>query len=278
MTRLLLLLLWICHLPAQQVTLPREPIIFGDAFELTVTAAADFDAGRLLPLLVELLDRTPAGANERWRFRARCYEVGEVTLSLDPAFTLTVVTSLPEPVGDLEWPSEGWLIEPEQDSSWLLLGLLGCGAIGALYWSRFLRSAQTSKQVVVAETTLQWDALNALRQLLPPNGDSYQPYYHQLKAIVRRHCQARFRVPADMRTSEELVLGIPSVQRTNVQRMLQPCLATCDVALFGGAYGGDQNHQDAKDHAIAFIEATGAAAMHTAALSTSELPAAGVAQ
>lgn len=268
MTRLLLLLLLACHLPAQQVTLPSEPIVFGEAFELTVTAAADFDAGRLLPLVVELLDRTPTGVSERWRFQARCYQVGEVTLSLDPVYKLTVVTSLPEPAGELEWPSEGWLIEPEQDSSWLLFGLLGVGAMGVFCWSRFLRMAPATVPAVVTENAPPWDALAALRDLLPPDSAGYQSYYQQLKAIVRRHCHARFRVPAEMRTSEELVLAL-----TNAQPTLQRCLATCDVALFGGFYGSDQNHQHAKDHAIAFVAATGAAVVPV-----SVAPIAGAAQ
>ncbi|MFT7537230.1 MAG: hypothetical protein ACI85K_003187 [Hyphomicrobiaceae bacterium] len=254
MTRLLLLLVLACHLPAQQVALRSEPIVFGEAFELTVTAAADFDAGRLLPLVVELLDRTPTAAGERWRFKARCYQVGEVTLSLDPAHKLTVVTSLPEPAGELEWPSEGWLIQPEQDSSWLLFGLLGVGVIGVFCWSRFLRSAPAPAPSVVTEKAPPWDALAALRDLLPPDSAGYQSYYQQLKAIVRRHCHARFRVPAEMRTSEELVLAL-----TNAQPTLRLCLATCDIALFGGLYGSDQNHQHAKDHAVAFVAATGAA-------------------
>lgn len=256
MKGLWLLLLLACYLPAQQVTLPREPIVFGNTFELTVTAPADFDPNRLLPLLVELLDRTPVGANEQWRFRARIYEVGEVTLSLDPPVKLTIVTSLSEPSGALEWPSEGWLVEPEQSSSWLSFGLLGVGAMVVLW--RFLRSASIAvpEQAAAPENAPQWDALAALGDLLPPSSDSYESYYQQLKAIVRRHCHVRFRVPADVRTSEELVLTLPTAQQT-----LQPCLSACDVALFGGAYGSNQDHQYAKDQAIAFVAATTGTAM-----------------
>jgi hypothetical protein len=251
-----LLLLLACYLPAQQVTLPRDPIVFGDAFELTVTARAEFDPGRLSPLVVELLDRTPAGTSQQWRFRARSYQVGEITLSLDPPVKLTIATSLPDPAGELEWPSEGWLIEPKQSFLWLGIGLLGVVAT-FLLWLRFLRVAPVAPvKTAAVENRPQWDALTALRELLPPNSGSYESYYQQLKAIVRRHCHVRFRVPADVRTSEELVLTLPNVQPT-----LQPCLSACDVALFGGEYGSGQNHQDAKDQAIAFVAATRAAAM-----------------
>ncbi|MGK0205700.1 MAG: hypothetical protein ACI9S9_004791, partial [Planctomycetota bacterium] len=186
----------------------------------------------------------------------RSYQVGEVMLALDPPVNLTIASSLAEPAGNLEWPSEGWLIEPEQSSWWLLFGLLGAGVIAVLLWWRSSRPEPVPEQLAVAVKAPQWDALAALRDLLPPNRDSYEAYYQQLKAIVRRHCHSRFRVPAEMRTSEELVLALPNAQPT-----LAPCLATCDVVLFGGAGGSDQNPQHAKDHAIAFVEATRTAAM-----------------
>ena len=248
---LLCLLMLVGSLPAQEVVLPSEPIVFGQAFELTVTAGADFDAGRLLPLVVELLDRTPAGDVEQWRFRARCYEVGAVTLSLEPPVELAVATSLPDPVGELEWPSEGWLIEPETSSAWLAFALCALLAVAGLWWWRTSRVEEVPETVAAPQPHSEWDAMLALRELAMPGGDAYEPFYEQLKAIVRRHCHARFRVPADVRTSEELIHALPNTQST-----LQPCLSTCDVALFGGAYGTGQNHQHAKDHAIAFVEAT----------------------
>ena len=105
-------------------------------------------------------------------------------------------------------------------------------------------------------TAPDWDAMVALQELLLPSNGACESYYQQLKAIVRRHCHARFRVPADVRTSEELVLALPRAQRT-----LQPCLSTCDIVLFGGDLGVAQNHQGAKDAAIAFVAATNKAAV-----------------
>tara|TARA_R110002096_G_scaffold879_2_gene4934 strand:- start:1108 stop:1926 length:819 start_codon:yes stop_codon:yes gene_type:complete len=255
---LLLALLFVGHLPAQQVTLSSQPIVFGDAFELTVTAASDFEPARLLPLQVELLDRSPVGTQQQWRFRARCYEVGRVTLSLDPPVQFTVATSLPEPRGELEWPGNGWLLKPPASSSWLVFVVVGVALLAGLLWWRFSRTPPVVEVVPEAAAAPDWDAMAALQELMLPSKDSSngtcQPYYQQLKSIVRRHCQARFRVPADMRTSEELVLALPKAQPT-----LQPCLSTCDVVLFGGVFGADQDHQRAKDTAIAFVAATSTA-------------------
>ena len=81
-------------------------------------------------------------------------------------------------------------------------------------------------------------------------------FYARLKAILRKHCAARFHLPAEVRTSEELLRALPKALPT-----LQPCLMTCDVVLFGGA-AADDSRQDpatrdgARDHAIQFVEST----------------------
>jgi hypothetical protein len=250
MTKLWLLLL-ACALPAQQVTLPTEAVIFGDEFEITVTASDAFDPGQLSPLVVELLDRTAIGARQTWRFRARCYQVGEVTLALNPPAKLMVATSLPEPAGGLEWPSDGWLMTPGSSGLWPWMSLLGAGVILA-WWLRSYRAAKAEPAMpAVADRGQEWDAMAALKELLPPGSGSYQPYYQQLKAIVRRHCHVRFLVAADVRTSEELLQTLPDLEPP-----LKVCLNACDVALFGGDLGHRQDHQDAKTQAIAFVSAT----------------------
>lgn len=255
MTKLWLLLL-ACALPAQQVTLPKEPVIFGDEFEITVTASGAFDPGQLSPLVVELLDRTAIGAKQKWRFRARCYQVGEVALALNPPAKLMVASSLPEPAGGLEWPSDGWLMTPDSSGIWAWMSLLGVGVLLA-WWLRSSRAGKPEPAMpAVADDGQQWDAIAALRSLSPPESGSYQPYYQQLKAIVRRHCHVRFLLPADVRTSEELLQTLPDHEPP-----LKGCLHACDVALFGGDIGRGQDHQDAKTQAIAFVNATRADAI-----------------
>lgn len=241
-------------LPAQTLTLPSAPIVFGEAFELTITTAQPFDEARLLPLTVELLSRTPQGKAEQLRFRARCYELGQVILSLEPPQTLQVASCLPDPVGELEWPGDGWQLAPSEGSMWLLWGSFALVVAAACIWLR-RRQTPIEAPAVLAAAVPQWDALAALRELAG-DGATDDAYYQQLKAIVRKHCAVRFHLPADVRTSEELLQALPKAQPT-----LQPCLRTCDTVLFGGAAAADilqdvATRDGARDHAIQFVETT----------------------
>lgn len=255
-------------IPAQGVQLPDEPIVFGQPFELVVTAAPGFDAARLTPLVVELLDRSEAGAGSavRYRYEARCYEVGDVTLAIEPPVSFAVATSLPDPAGELEWPGDGWLVEPEKQSAWWPLWLGAALVAGSGAWFLRRRWNEDAAPEAVPASVPTWDAAAALRELAMPTGDGYEAFYRELKAIVRRHCVARFEVPAEVRTSEELLSVLP-----DAGDRLQPCLSTCDLALFGGSLfgrqpfvgglaggsdSGGQPHRHARDHAIAFVEAT----------------------
>lgn len=250
--------IFVAGLPAQKVTLPSEPIVFGEAFELTITTAQPFDQARLLPLTVELLSRESQGNTEQLRFRARCYELGEVTLPLEPPQTLQVASCLPDPAGVLEWPGDGWWIEPSEGSHWVLFTSFALLAVAVCIWWRVRRKPIEESEGLqpVAPT---WDALAALRELAG-EGAAGEAFYLQLKAIVRKHCAVRFHLPADVRTSEELLQALPKARAT-----LQPCLMTCDVVLFGGAAAAGihddvANRDGARNHAIQFVKATQVAA------------------
>jgi len=240
-------------LPAQQVMVATDPVVFGQRFELVVTTTQPFAAERLSPLVVELLSQTSRGGVDELRFAARCYEVGEVVLALDPPYALRVASCLPEPDGGLEWPSDGWQLDAEAGRSWPLLGLFGL-LVAALAW-RATRGKGSVGPEAAAALAPRWDALAALRQLAT-EGVTGDAFYARLKAILRKHCAARFHLPAEVRTSEELLRALPKALPT-----LQPCLMTCDVVLFGGA-AADDSRQDpatrdgARDHAIQFVEST----------------------
>lgn len=236
---------------SQEIQLGNQPIVFGEAFELTVIADATFDPDLLSPLEANLLEQTPAGGLVRWRFRARCYEIGVVVLATDPPFQLSVASSLPDatnPEGALEWPSQGWLIEESAGGTWLFLGLsLFVGFIGLLWW-RSSHTTTVAKGSLDKASSEPWDVAAALRELSELQDDD-EAFYQTLKAIVRRHCSVHFHLPASVRTSEELVAALPSAITT-----LGPCLTSCDVAMFGGEAYRQNAPETARTFAKMFLE------------------------
>ena len=236
---------------SQEIQLANQNVVFGEAFELSVIANDNFDQNRLSPLVVNLLDQTPAGDLVRWRFRARCYEIGIVTLAIDPPLQLNVTSSLPDtsnPQGELEWPSRGWLIEESTSSRWLLLGL-SLFIVGAGFtWWRSSRTDRLDPEVQENQLRDHWDAAAALRELSELHNDD-AAFYQTLKAIVRRHCAVQFQLPAEVRTSEELIAALPSAIAT-----LGPCLNSCDIAMFGGEAYQQNSPETVRAHAKMFVE------------------------
>ncbi len=238
---------------SQDIQLANQNVVFGEAFELSVIADEDFDQDCLSPLVVKLLGQAPAGDLVHWSFRARCYEIGVVTLTTDPPLQLTVKSSLPNATdaqGELEWPSQGWLIEESTSSRWLILGLsLFLVGVGFAWW-RSSRTEPLDQAVQSNRPSAHWDAAAALRELSELHNDD-AAFYQTLKAIVRRHCAVQFQLPAEVRTSEELIAALPSAIAT-----LGPCLNSCDVAMFGGEAYQQDSPETVRAHAKMFVEAS----------------------
>lgn len=248
MNRALVSLAWVvgCALgvaPAQQVTAPAE-VAFGAAFEVVVEAEGAFDVAALAPLEVEVVARERAGGRERLRLRARCYELGAVTLAVTPPVTLQVASSLPTPPGELEWPRDGYARAFSAPPRWLIaLGTAGVIIGVYLGWRRLARPTVSA----ASEPPPIWDAAAALRALEVAGADAEQALL-QVKAILRRYCAERFGVPAEVRTSEELLLALPGGHET-----LRPCLQDIDFALFGELPAADDGPARSRDRALVFV-------------------------
>jgi hypothetical protein len=252
MRLLLFCMLVLPVLPAQEVVLPDHPVVFGAAFEVLVEAKDAFDARRLLPLEVDLVESRRSGPGRmRFRYTARCYEVGDVVLAVDPPRILPVVSSLPTPGGDMEWPSDGWLMKPASQSMVWALGGGICGSLLLLAWWLLRKKGQANSSE--CSTSLPtWDAMADLKALpLPQGPEQSEAFYLRLKAIVRRYCEDRFGILAKVRTSEELAEALP-----NLQDSLHPCLDSCDAALFGQIRMEAVTHVDARDKACELVDAT----------------------
>ncbi|MEC9048557.1 MAG: hypothetical protein VYA51_11130 [Planctomycetota bacterium] len=234
-------------LAAQDVSLPEE-VAFGAAFEVVVTAAAPFDVGALAPLEVEVLERSAVASGERVRLRARCYELGELTLPLSPPKTLRVISSLPAPPGELEWPSPGYDVAVPAGARWWIAGLTAASIIGAyLAW----RWASARTQVASGgDTAAAWSAAAAIGGL-PQCGRDDAAWFGQLKSILRRHCRERFGVPAEARTSEELLATAPRAARE-----FAACLEGIDAVLFSPLPANADAASSSRALALAFVRAT----------------------
>ncbi|MFN3240196.1 MAG: hypothetical protein ACE37K_01645 [Planctomycetota bacterium] len=231
------------------MTMP-EQVRFGDAFEVVVESERAFDEATLLPLEVEVVERRPSGAGEVVRLRARCYELGEVTLPLDPPRTLAVATSLPQPPGELEWPANGYQLVGAPPSRWLIAGLTALTIVFGYGWWRWFARRLAAKAEPTAAPVRSWSAVAALQALEVGDGDA-DAFFLRLKAIVRRHCAERFGMPADVRTSEELLVALP-----RLRERLSPCLQGCDLALFGPLPPAAEARERSRGHALAFVQAS----------------------
>lgn len=249
MMRLLALVLLGASLAAQAVTMPDE-VRFGAAFAVVVESPGRFEPASLAPLVVEVLEREPNGAGERVRLRARCYELGEVTLPVQPPRTLAVRTSLPDPPGELEWPANGYELGGAPPSRWLIMGLTAMAIVFAYASWRWLARRFAPAAEVEADVVVGFDAAAALRALEVGDGDA-ESFFLRLKAIVRQHCADRFGLPADVRTSEELLVALP-----RLRERLSPCLSDCDLALFGPLPPVDEARERSRTSALAFVHAT----------------------
>lgn len=235
---------------AQQVTLPEE-VRFGAAFEVVVESDGGFDPAQLAPLAVEVVERSAnSGGGERLRLRARCYELGDVTLSLDPPRTLRVASALPEPAGELEWPADGYQLGGVPPSRWLIAGLTALVIVSGYAWWRWLARRLAKVETAEARPRSTWSAAAELRALEVAEGD-LEGFFVQLKAIVRRHCAERFGLPAEVRTSEELQAALP-----RLSEQLTPCLQDVDLALFSQVPLERDGPERSRTRALAFVQQT----------------------
>ncbi len=231
---------------AQEVTMPEE-VVFGASFELSVVSSTPFDPATLAPLVVEVLARERRGGGERLRLRARCYETGDVSLSLRPPRVLRVTTTLPDPAGPLEWPSDGYDLGAAGPSRWLLASVTSASMI-AVYLGWLWRRRRSSAGARAAQES-PWSASSALASV-QPDRLGQEAALAELKAIVRRFCGQRYGLRAEFRTSEELV-GALNSRRDE----LSPCLIGIDHALFGPSPIAPELFERSRALAIAFVEA-----------------------
>lgn len=240
---------------ALQAVLPPGGLAFGQPFELRVErdAAAPFDERLLAPLAVELLARELVDGREHRRYRARCHAVGEVVVG---DLVLTVRSSLPEPPGGFEFPGEPrpWPAAPR--AGWWLLAALLFGAV--VWWVRPRRAAPRRQAPARPPAAT---ALRALRALALPSDQpaAVAAFHAELKRLLRLHVHERFRLPADVRTSEELRLALPP------QPELVFCLDACDRVLFGAGSATPAQCEAARAAAIGFAAATAVPATGEAA-------------
>ena len=247
MKRALMVAWWVLGgAAAQEVAMPTE-VVFGAAFEVSVVSAGPFDPASLSPLVVKVVEREVAGDEVRVRLEARCYELGEVALAVNPPRALRVLSALPEPAGELEWPSDGYELARPAPSRWLVAGVTAFVIVAAYVgWRRLSRLRPVRPRDEIVDV---WDAKAALLAL-EVDVDEVDIVFAQLKSILRRYCRERYGLRAEVRTSEELLSALPGAQK-----QLSPCLRRIDQALFSQLPLDGGGPERSRAHALAFVQA-----------------------
>ncbi|MFK7742812.1 MAG: hypothetical protein AB8H80_21050 [Planctomycetota bacterium] len=167
----------------------------------------------------------------------------------------------------LEWPNDGYdLPGAARDDAgrvrrWLAIAAGLLVVFGT--WFRRRRAnkhRRANKQPAAIATTAaaSFDGRGAIEQLARPTSEADAARYClELKAIVRRVLAARYDVPADVRTSEELVAAAPLPDA--VRGSLPPCLLPCDAVLFGPPESAGLSQVDSlRDAALVIVAEVGA--------------------
>jgi hypothetical protein len=260
--------------------LPPHGVSFGEPFAVTVQRSwaggepAPFDDKALAPLSVQLEEAVPLPASgdsgthagERRRYRARAFMVGEVRIpaiefrhrgevaTCTPA-PFVVKSVLPEPPGEMEWPGDlrQW---PRRGSWHWWVAALVAALLGGVWWWRRPAPAAAEPERVRQPPAHELTFAELAALALPDQHDvAVDAFYAALAEIVRGHTQRRFSLPAQVRTSQEIVAAVP-IGTTPLQR----CLLACDVVKFGALRPAREAHALARQQAEAFVMATVVAA------------------
>lgn len=265
--------------PAVAVALPDGGVTFGAPFELWIErswprdhAPQPFDALSLLPLEADELgaELVEDGGRlvETRRFLASCWRVGEVELgpfvlrtrdgagrehvARQETARLTVRSSLPEPPGPVEWPGD--VRELRGDAPWLLTLLLAGVVTAALGGLAFRRRRLPAAAAPPPGPTAADLARAEIEALAAPDGrvEEIERFYVALAGIVRRYAEREFGIRALVRTSEELVAGVPRGGDP-----LRDCLQRCDLVKFAADAPGARQNAEARDRALRFVDGGG---------------------
>lgn len=258
-----------------QVAMPPGGVAFGEAFDVVVTRSGTlgelepFDESALAPLQV-VLQAMETRPHDRWmfvteslRYRARCFATGEVQVgpltmksrAVDRELTATsgqlllnVRSSLPDPAGGFEWPGD--VRDLASATRWPWLAAVAALLLTCVWWWRRPRAAAESAIADVQPAA--HTALRELRALAVP-GDGADAaavvaFHQDVKRLVRQHCRERFAIPADVRTSEELLRAVPANEHAAA------CLLACDLVLFAAVLPPSVERARTLAAAIVFAE------------------------
>lgn len=256
---------------------PRAGLTFGDRLPVEIVRrwpagaeAEPFDERVLAPLQLQLVTAQPlAPGGERRRYDTRVFASGELVwpplalvVRLADGGTaravcqpppLVVRSLLPEPPGAVEWPDVVAAPAFPRPLVWLLGGAVLL--VGALWWQRGRTRVPTLAAAPVPDGASA--VLAALHALTVPAASAsptdVAAFYRQLAALVRAHGARHLPVPADTRTSEQVIAAVAAGAAE-----LRACLQRCDAVKFAAARPGEEAHAAARAAALAFVQAEGA--------------------
>jgi hypothetical protein len=244
---------------------------FGAPFELVVERRAPAEctfvplpADALLPFEVEppaVDERVEGGQRiERQRFVTRAFAVGEVAapplvtharrpdgslLALpEIAVVVPVASRLPDPDPGLEWPAD--VFEPRRTDSAVFWWALAA-TLGVVFFVRHRRRRVGVPAAVTSAPAKPWSLDDELAALPPPDDGDATAYYLGLKRIARTACRVRADVPAEVRTSEELLRALGGLRPAHEPAAARELFAACDGVLFAARRRSRAEHEQSRE-------------------------------
>jgi len=267
------------------VSVGKTQVHIGEGFPVTVTRVwrkdiepSPWDDGVLSPLVVRA--RGVKRREDRLRveetrtFRGHAFTLQDVTIppvllvgrsiggsgklvTRSAAVPLTVMPVLdPQAPGPPELPDAPQPRRPAWPTI-LLASLLALGLAGVFVRRRFAhRSSYAPRDESESGRFTEEQALSqleALRAASPTTDDERRTDRAAVAAVIRAYVAERFSIPAEVRTSEELVASASAAR----QDMLRCVLVPCDRVKFAAHMPSDGERVRGIEQAAAFVRACG---------------------
>jgi hypothetical protein len=266
---------------AVRVELGAAAVRFGDPVPLTVVRTwrrglvpQEWSEQAFAPLRLRLVaaSRRSSGTHveDRRRYDAFAFGAGTLHLALPPFVArdadgsdrtvpgpevrLEVRSVLPSPESPLEMPSGPLLPPRPAGAAWWAAAAAGAAAAAALWWRRSRPVPARTPARALDAPAVALARLRLLRAQVPADEPAVQDHFTALAAVLRDYVAARFGVPGNERTTQE-ILAADGVARLGgeVAAQAAQALGTCDLVKFARMRPAAAQREGALDAAEAFV-------------------------
>jgi hypothetical protein len=206
---------------------------------------------RVPPLRLEMVDSRGDAGSAAGKTQEILTE--EVSLDIAPVSAQSVDAKLRPAAGALD-PEVG-------GTPWLVIGLVGGGAVVIAFGSLWLLRGWRARRRIAVKVSAYEEAVGKLRALEArgaPTAEQADAWFVELSAIVRSYLERRYDIRAPELTTEEfLQVASRAPELTSAHRtQLSQFLERCDRVKFAGYRPDDSESIDTLAAARAFVEDT----------------------